>query len=529
MKIADHFSALLYAFRTKPDFNIKSLLRSADCHWQIASTCPDKSYLFEHVYRFMATNCAASIDDLNLDECIILELKTAHTNLYLNDKLFRYPHSLALADQKRAGFSFEYDRSVLSPKIIYVPLSQIGLLSVGLRFDREIDANDLLSAIHNIRVIKDGTRPYIQTKINTHPAAQESNDKIREALNAISPADKNSTLPGYFQWKMPDYFSYLLGSLKDKVDYLSPPRLQVLSYIHPKEKSTDQNQTKSLLFRLARVYSENYHPSEQALKELDCFEQPFEEIHYAVFKEGAAILANEDSGGSNKFINEYGNRVVEKSLIWTWFLANIQHYSLINTVDRVSLRYSTDHSKVTNLPELVQSMYSIQIKCIFSQISHHSHHNKFYRMCCNALAVPALFEEMKEEISDLNNYIDTLERKTALELQEVEDKEKQIRDLRMNITLGAIGAGISAAQIAAAITPNLFIETLSGLAAQMGISLTLITGTYSPFIQQVIHFGIVLITNLSLGLIIAFLVRWILIKTIGKKKMESLNPVNDVQ
>src|SRR3954462_15368839 len=130
MEIADHLSALLYAFRTHPDFDIQAILRSEDCHWQIAATRPDKSYLFDHVYRFIAGNCAREIDELNLDECIILELKASHHNLYLRDKLFRYEQSVAVSDTEQASFSFEFDNSVLSPKIIYVPLSQIGLLSV---------------------------------------------------------------------------------------------------------------------------------------------------------------------------------------------------------------------------------------------------------------------------------------------------------------------------------------------------------------------------------------------------------------
>jgi len=135
VKLHDSFTVFLYAFRG--DNNFPDLINAPTSLWIKSQVQPDQSYLFNHVQKFFSHNqdLDSAIDE---NQALLFELKSKQLqeeekdSLFLFNSLFKRDHWIAVEGRK-INFSLFRDTSILSPKILFVPLTGVGILSFGVK------------------------------------------------------------------------------------------------------------------------------------------------------------------------------------------------------------------------------------------------------------------------------------------------------------------------------------------------------------------------------------------------------------
>jgi hypothetical protein len=401
VRLADSFTVFYYAFRAPVKFyqNLANSLL-----WTRSRSGPDTSYLFNHVQNFFSRNIELPDDKVDENDTLIFELKSGSLadnekeNLFLYNNFFRRNHQFR-NDENNIEFLFIRDKPVLSPKIYFVPLTGIGILTFGLKLS-ESSGNlaCLLDLNYHLRVFSAGNIQDIQTARNTHPKALEQELKIGGKLSEIQGTTINET---YFKWNIRVFISYLLSGMEDGLITLSPSRLQAFTFLNLKD-DLNEEEINNALFRLRRIYSENYIPAKKFLETNKETSQTFDRIHYGVTVEGATVLVRPDE---RAFFKNYAQTVIQRT-IWTYFLAYHQRYALIAAASDTSALYRDNREPATaELSELVDRISKVQLKCMFGEISHYTQHNDFYYLCYNNLRIDPIFREVKEEIEEINKML----------------------------------------------------------------------------------------------------------------------------
>ena len=451
--LAEHFSLFVYSFKALDSLDIRLLLKDPGVPWEISNTGPDDSYCLRHIAHFLSANLGKSIEELQEEECVVLHWKNKQ----------QLPASI--------------EEGPLVPMLIYLPFIQIGLLCFSVQPKEEgLTLENYSQFIHRLRVLDRG----IVYRIG--------------------------------DWSVAGYLEQLMGSLLVHTQRLSPPRLPVFTYVRLIEEPVPPS--REWLLRLARVYSPSYKFSAQALHDESHVVETFDNIQFAAFIEGAAIMTIVPESSGIGFLREYGHQVARNRLMWSWLLAMIQHYSLVSAAEDIA-SYRVHGEVIANMPamadpsgiaQLIRQLYHLQLKCNFTIVSHHSQQNQFYQLCRHALQVQPLLTDLKRGITDLNGLL-------VAEQQTREQQEKEValageneRSLRLNTTLGAVGIGISAAQISAGLEPNLFVAVLRW--TELNTSVSHWPHEWLLFAKEVV----VLSSNLTLGCLMGLLGKWLLLK-----------------
>lgn len=451
--LAEHFSLFLYSFKALDSLDIRQLLKEPGFAWEISKRGPDSSYCLRHIDLFLSANLKRPIEELREEDCVILQWK--------NDQ--QLPASVT--------------EGPLVPMLIFLPFLQIGLLCFSVQpTNNELTLEDYSQFIHQLRVLDRG-----------------SIHKIGD-------------------WSVPEYIQQLMGSFSAHTQRLSPPRLPVFTYVRLTGEPAPSS--KEWLLRLGRVYSPSYRFSAQALHDESHVIEPFENIHFAAFTEGAVIMTITPESSNMGFLKEYGHQVARHRLMWSWLLAMIQHFSLLNAAEEIAgyrmqgevAESTSENAEHTFVAQLIRRLYQLQLKCNFTIVSHHSQQNQFYQLCRHALQVQPLLSDLKRGITDLNGLL-------LAEQQGLEQRAKEIalvaeneRSLRLNTTLGAVGIGISAAQISAGLEPNLLLVILKRFDLNNWVSQW--PHEWLLFVNEVI----VLSSNLVLGFLMGLIGKWVLLR-----------------
>ncbi len=436
--IQHSFTLFLYAFRvpenTLAQFNKQSI-------WQQSQLMPDDSFLFSHVQAFFTRNHNRALEHVDPNEALLFELKQGKLSgeekeaMYLFRNLFRRTHQMG-NDDDLIEFSLYHDASILSPKIFYVPLTSVGILSYGMSLATPYqNTTDLIKANYRLRIYAAGQVEKIATPRNMHPKAHTSeqilSDTITKEFDIAQPERAHL-------WNIRSLVSYLLNQFNPTIhERLSPNRLQAFSYVQTKEELPPSD-LEEVLFRLRRIYNEKYHPSDWFLSHSNEVAQTFREVHYGASVEGAIIFVNVGKEAQGTFLSNYDN-VVRQRMIWVYLLAYHQRVALIMAASDTTELFKGGIDPTTDaLSQLVERLSRIQLKCLFQEVSHYTQQNDFYYLCRDNLRIPQLFEEVKAEVLELNQIIGEKRQQEELARRDAEEAQLKRRAGKLEMLLAVL-------------------------------------------------------------------------------------------
>lgn len=400
-KLEESFTLFLYSFKYADD--LTDLLAHPDSKWERSIISPDPTCFFNYVNEFFANN-QKKHGEIDPSQLVIYQVKSSNLNEKEKDHLFLYNslisknHSIDI-DKKSIDFKFLKDKNILSPKILLLPFSNIGVFSFGISLNTsEADFNDFLNVNYNLRIFSSGKIQQIKSEKKDHFQAKNNEEKIALLLGSkcnISPVE------GFHVWDINFFINYMLDEIKTGIRTLSPSRLQGFCFVefNPPKNKEDIN---SWLFRTSRMYTENYQPSVKQLQDDTWMSQTFEGIYHASSVEGTAVLIESNN---KPFYKNYKGIVIHR-ILWTFLLAYIQRLSLISLAEDNSHIYSKEQEPSIHLLEgLVEKISRVQLKCLFTEVSHISQQNVFYNLCLSQFRIDQLFQEIKEEVMEINQLI----------------------------------------------------------------------------------------------------------------------------
>lgn len=465
IKLYDSFTLFLYDFKLKKSFAELFLSKNESLSiWNRSAIKPDESYLFNHVQDFFTNN--SNQGEIDENQCVIYELKKDNLSpqekqkLSLFNNLFSKTHSMPDKSEdpsqeqlRKINFKLYNDSTVLSPKIFICPLSSVGIFTFVFRLSDESNTlENLINFNYKARIFSSGQIAYFNTAANPHPKAAVQEKLIAESLIQFSKKNKDSGLlpdtknggsitPEIIsdhQWSMRTFVNYFLQDFeKGSIEEVSPARIQAFTYVQP-EKKISGEELDHALFRLRRMYNYNYIPAKSFIEKSDETAQTFDQIHYGASVEGAVIMLNEDIGKLPAFLKNYSD-VLKRRNIWTYLLAYHQRIALIVAADEVAALFGNNLTPdYIELSGIIKRLTTIQLKCMFNEISHYTQQNDFYYLCCKNLRLPNLFEELKEELSELNQTLAEEWHKQEEQARINKEKEDKARDQRITILVGLL-------------------------------------------------------------------------------------------
>ena len=421
------FSLLFYSFRINSEWlEATNLIPDEQTIWQKSPLRVKEQYLFPYVQDYFNHNAekqAADSQDFDESQCIIFELKKSLKKTRANcsaEKLFTTRLVLKTKNQNYSfGFYEGLKRSILSPKIIIVPQSNVGFLSFSLSLEgEEIALQELIDFNYAIRSLAtpSKTAPKVISRFETlHP-------QFQQIFTAVS---KTTDTENYaFTFKQ--FIDFLLDDFEANIiKALSPKHFHIFTFTQTENSlpSTDLNHA---LFRLSRVYNNQYHPPFDNFRDNPEAVQTFRDVFMAISQEGGTILVNSDGFQKVAFLNNYVDKVVKNRYVWIYILAYLQRITLINTATTINDLLREHDNDIEVVSKTVKQLSKIQIRSMFSEISHIQMHNTFYTLCRNNFKIPALFQELKNEIFDLNLIV-----QQDFELNRIaQEKEERAREIR---------------------------------------------------------------------------------------------------
>lgn len=258
-----------------------------------------------------------------------------------------------------------------------------------------------------------GSSPYFRLRSRDHPAEYPTtaaqrrftlNDLIDAFLAPIGEAGK--------AWEA-FYERHLIGyafALVSRQDHEGKPL------------PIPYDELKRPLFWLRRYFEPNYLPTEADLRLEDNPEvvQTFENIYFGVSLEGGVVLAW-DSG--NDFIRNQLHARVREGYFVLFLLALHQRLATIHLaylIDQTSYHQHShrpvQRSVARDIQYLRRRLFAFIIRCWFAEVSNMKMYAEVYRAWQRVFAVEALLGEVKNEVAELDDYLQRaqMERETRL-------------------------------------------------------------------------------------------------------------------
>lgn len=433
MKLADSFSLFLYAFKTDA-----TELNQADSMWQRSGLEPEKNFYFRHVQDFFIKNNGDMTNIKDESCCISYELNNAKLSDTQKEKLILISQLLSrpsqTCDKKEEPIKFKLctDKSILSPRILYNPLTGIGILSFGFILMKESNTlENLINLNYQLRVFGRGDSGEFSIARNEHPAAQEQENRLEDRLAQFYIGNKKDESQEH-RWNINTLVNILMQEIPaEKVNILSPNRLQAFTYAKPEQKLNEE-ELQVASFRLRHVYNLNYTPGRAYINKAIETEQMFEQIHFGASIEGCAVIVNEDADNLPAFLKDY-DLVVKNRYVWTYFLAYYQRLALIEMDEQLSFLYDDGQPQKEKLLNASSNLSKIELRTFFTQVSYFSQHNDFFDFCRSNLKLGEMFGNLKDKLADISRI---LQEQTEEEEKEREKKrEKKDRILEVMIAM----------------------------------------------------------------------------------------------
>lgn|GEM_PF-6001461 len=425
------FSVLMFPFQVPDAFLESQTLLKTDSIWRHSSLKLKDNYLFDHVKSFFNKNGNTdtfNIEKLDWYQSLIFELKDQ-----LSDSWFQSPINILFQKKlklkvKEIEYEFRFfkgvKKSIFSPKVFILPKSRVGLLILSVELTENDSLERFIDFQYGCRTIYSNVKQ--SSKISF---VNESTDFVEQkVLSRI-----NTSCEKLHGTDFTTFHQLIEVLLKDFTEVIKPihlDRFHIFSFVQTKHK-IEESLLVEKMFQLSRVYNKNYNSPYDTIKESDHVIQMFGEIYCGVTPEGGCIFVNSDYEKSTFFIQNYSVNPVQSRYFWTYLLAFQQRCSLINTAQRVEHVLEIENVTIPELTDTIDVLARIQIKSMFQEISPISNHNLFYSVCRDQFNIVLMFQELKNELADLNiinqQKVELLKQKQAAQQQELLEKRNLIQ------------------------------------------------------------------------------------------------------
>jgi len=436
MDLVDSFSLFLYAFKMQ-----KNDLDTPDGIWKRSLLEPEKNFYFNHVQSFFIKNNADVTTIADESCCVRYELHRDKTTERQKEKLLLFNQLFSRTAQTMPGenkqavlFKVFTDNSILSPGILYNPLSGIAILSFGFALSKE--SNNLQNVTdlnYLVRVFGRSDSASFAVLKKEHPAAREQENKISQELQQFNTGRKQSEESQYHYWNIQTLIKILLQDIADDaVTILSPNRLQCFTYLQADEK-LNENELHIASFRLRRMYNNHYFPGPHFLHGSAETEQTFEQVHFGASIEGCAMIVNDNKEDMPSFLRNYGV-VVKNRYIWSYLLAYYQRLALIEMNDELSHLYDAGQPELEELLRVSSNLSKIELRALFTQVSYFSQHNDFYDFCKRNLKLGEMYGAIKEKLAGVSRIVQEEVEKE----EKVKEKKREKKDRLLEVMIAAL-------------------------------------------------------------------------------------------
>ncbi len=434
--VRDSFTLFFYPFRISQQFIEAAHNNSI---WRKSDIVPDASFFFPHIQSFFTENISKAFDQIDSNQLITYEIKNEDLTDRDKEQLFLYKSLFSRTHEIDTGegsieFSFIKGSSILSPKLFIIPLTQIGILTYGIKISQSHQTLDNLQELnYRLRVFSSGHIQEIMTLRNDHPAAQTAEAKIEQTLTDLQSGKKNENA-NYFKWSIPLWIDELLRGFSKQTTTLSPGRLQGFVYA-AMDEFLDDDALDLVLFRLRRMYSAKYLPSASFMKDRGEISQTFEQVVYGASTEGAVVLVKKDE---KDFLINYWNTVVGRT-IWSYLLVYHQRLAMIAAAaDTDALFRNNREPDAQQLSELIDRISKVQLKCLFKEVSHYTQQNEFYYLAVRNLRVDSLFHEVKDEVEEMNKILTEKWREQDRASRKREEEKSKTNQRKIEVLLALL-------------------------------------------------------------------------------------------
>lgn len=444
------FTIFHYTFRLDSAENAFS-----DSIWMRSELEIDPSFFLGNVRNFMMRNNEKTIDP---GACVFYQLQTnpetqaSKDQIFLLHHLFSKPFQTISGNSQAPAFKLVPDHSMLGPRVMFNPMTGIGILSFGMIPDQaEITMDELTAFNFQMRITERLDSPLFGTKKNTHESATEKENRISALLASNHNNDKTNPENLLHTWKVPDLLkTFFTGLPKERLTFFSP-RLHAFTYFQSAHKIEDEV-LKSASFRLRRMYNQHYKPDENFLLNSGETENTFKEIHHGASIEGCAIIVHPDGKNLPPFLENFGSVVLSR-YIWLYQLALFQRMALLYIQDTISSFYADQHPTRERILALQSNLSRTQLNALFTQVSHFSQHNDFYAFCKKNLKVEELSFEVKNRLEHMGRIL----QEQIMEAEVAQHKKDTHRDRVFEILIASL------------LIPEIIFEFFSTLAHVFGI------------------------------------------------------------
>ncbi len=144
---------------------------------------------------------------------------------------------------------------------------------------------------------------------------------------------------------------------------------------------------------------------------------PHKEMEGTVPIEGKKNEIENDEENPYDFIKNFHNSSLSQGYIWIYLMVFMQRCTLLGIEKELSKFDFNDNAKGNedNTPQkreqlrnLIKRMAQNEINTYFVDISDHTHHNKFYRLCSRNLLIKEYFTDVQRKTRTLKEYLSQL-------------------------------------------------------------------------------------------------------------------------
>lgn len=260
---------------------------------------------------------------------------------------------------------------------------------------------------------------------------------IKTIDNALQPVERhcNENDEVLHYWTMLELTERLMDEFgHDSYCRFNPYRLHPFTYLR-----LNQNLFTPIVLddfiRIINVQNRNYQVLSENSKNL--YEQTFRNIYMGSSTEGGGIMTllpehevaktgtkrdkaietENDEDQPYEFIKNFHNSSLSQGYIWIYLMVFVQRCTLLGVEKELS-RFNFDenyYNNEDNTPQkreqlriLIKRMTQNEINTYFVDISDHTHHNKFYRLCSRNLQIEEYFTDVRRKTRTLKEYLSQL-------------------------------------------------------------------------------------------------------------------------
>lgn len=272
-------------------------------------------------------------------------------------------------------------------------------------------------------------------------AGSDTLGNIRTVDQALQPVDRHckeqDELLHY--WTMLELTERLMNEFNhDCYQRFNPFRMHPFTYLRLSQSQFTPDVFDDFI-RIVNVQNRNYQVMSENNKNL--YEQTFRNIYMGSSTEGGGIMTllpepatdiklddnKEDEIEKNivgndedtpyDFIKNFHNSSLSQGYIWIYLMVFVQRCTLLEIEKELSRFDFNDNllgnedntpQKREQLRRLIKRMAQNEINTYFVDISDHTHHNKFYKLCSRNLMIKEYFTDVQRKTRTLKEYLSQL-------------------------------------------------------------------------------------------------------------------------